>query len=182
MFSYNSAVFQVTSGQDYSITALKESDGQPGTGWKRLNNYDWTQVYKDAYVSGYGDLALVMNYSSSGVVAQTDWSIYFDSSGSDGCDWLAVENMQNITIPAQLNVTIRTLSTSRQGTYRIIYPIDSGASFNFSARDRWPSFDDVQVPSRYYDQKRLCMKGDNTVWTTKASNASLRVEYAYAKK
>jgi hypothetical protein len=180
--SYNSAVFQVTSGQDYSITALQQSHGQPGTDWKKLSNSDWTQIYEDEYVSGYGDLALVINYASSGVVTQNDWSIYFNSSCPDNCNWRTAQNMMDFDISAVLNVQNKTLVPSTRYEYRVIYPIDDGGTFNLSTRDQWPSFDDVQAPFRYYHKMKLCTTSDGTIWILSPSSASLMVEYAYARE
>jgi hypothetical protein len=69
---YNSAVFQVTSGQDYSVTAVTHLNEPHGVAWVKKNNNDWMQTYNDAYVSGFTDLVLVTNNASSKVVVQED--------------------------------------------------------------------------------------------------------------
>jgi hypothetical protein len=140
------------------------------------------QIYKDEYVSGYSDLALVMNMSSSSVVVENDWSFYFDSASSDNCDWLIAQNSEDIDIPAEINIASKTLMPSRRGKYRVIYPVDDGRAFNFTMDGQWPIFEDVHVPSRYTDKLNICIKSDGSSWLVKPSNVSLNVAYAYAKE
>jgi hypothetical protein len=139
-------------------------------------------TFKDEYVSGYSDLALVVNTASSKVVVQKDWSYYFDSSNPNNCDWHVTQNTSDMVMTANLGLEEKTLIPDGRDNYRIIYPIRMGSPFNFSFHEQWPPrFDDVHVPSRYFDKLNLCTRSDGTKWLGTPSNVSLRVEYAYAK-
>jgi hypothetical protein len=181
LLSYNSAVFQVTSGQDYSITAVTHLDEPRSAEWTKMSNDGWIQTYSDAYVSGYTDLVLVMNNASSKVVVQSDWSFTFDSSSPIGCDWKNVSELSQVGLSATFNLSSKSFVPTRRDDYRIIYPVDDGTSYEFRLQNQWPDFQDVKVPSRLQDNLRLCTRTDGTKWLGTPFNASLRVEYAYAK-
>jgi hypothetical protein len=177
-------VFQVTSGQDYSITASTSLDVPKSPDWRNLSNSNWMKTYKDDYVSGYSDLILVLDAASSKVVIQQDWSYYFDPSNPNNCDWRVTRNVSDMPITANLGAPKQILIPDGRDNYRIIYPVRMGSAYNFSfhEHEQWPPiFEDVHVPSRYNDRLSLCTRTDGTMWLGRPSSVSFRVDYAFAK-
>jgi hypothetical protein len=181
LHSYNSAVFQVTSGQDYSVTAVTHLNEPHGVAWVKKNNNDWMQTYNDAYVSGFTDLVLVTNNASSKVVVQEDWSFTFDSSAAGACDWKNVSNLRAMELSATFNLSLKSFEPTGREHYRIMFPAHDHNAFGFRPRDQWPEFNDVRVPDRFQDTVRLCARSDGTTWLDAPFNASLRIDYAYAR-
>jgi hypothetical protein len=174
-------VFQVTSGQDYGITASTSLDVPEGPDWRNLSNSEWMKAYNDEYVSGYSDLILVSDTASSRVSVLRDWSYSFDSSSPEDYDWHFTRNMTDIAITLSLNPDTQVFLPSEGDDYRVIYQIKEGSSFSLDIDKQWPQFDDVYVPNRYQDNLTLCTRTDGTIWLVSPSDASLRVEYAFAK-
>lgn len=178
--SYNSSVFQVTSGQDYMITVLASSTkpSTNDTNWKRLNNGEWTKFYDSAYVSGFSDLLLVLNNASSNVIVDSNWTLSFEIPMSDSCDWQSAYHMSTNMLRTTLNPRIKTLVSAGHDNYRICYPLQDSTRYGLCIEHQWPTFDEVRVPDRYHDQFSLC---DGSGWLATPTHASLHVIYAFAR-
>lgn len=148
------------------------------TSWRKLSNSDWTRIYNDEYVSGYGDLLLVLDNACSKVVIQSNLSYSFETPNSDSCEWQTVDNMSRIDVPTTLDLNSDLLVLTGRDNYRVVFPVANSNDFNFDLQGQWPIFNDVNVPNRYHDRLRLC---EGTDWLATPSNASLHVNHAFAK-
>lgn len=170
----------MTSGQDYTITAITNSTepAADNTDWKRLSNPEWTGIYSDEYVSGFSDLLFVINNASARVIIRSDWTFYYEAPTSESCDWQAAYENRTISIPVLFNSSENTFIPAGLDNYRIIHQIANASNYSLDLQSQWPKFSEVKVPARYLDQIDIC---DGTGWLAKPTNASLHVNYAFAR-
>ena len=176
--SYNSAVFGVVSGQDYTITAIRKAN-EPlahNTQWKTLSNPQWTHIYSYEYVSGFSDLLLVLNNASATVRVNSDWSYSLESPTSASCSWNPIYETDDISISFGFNLSTRKIVPVLHDENRIIFALDDANTFGLDPQ--WPKFDQVNVNNTYRRSLSLC---PDSGWLAEPSKSSLHVEYAHAK-
>ncbi|KAH6621842.1 hypothetical protein C7974DRAFT_377502 [Boeremia exigua] len=90
---YNSSVFHVVAGQDYTITVVSDDarDISSGTGWKDVGGSDWPQLYESKFNAGYGDLILLVDSISMGVQFYPDWDFALGMPDLSSCNWNQVD-------------------------------------------------------------------------------------------
>ena len=120
---YNSAVFGVTTGQDYSIYLINASDvstvGALASTKSNLTNGEWASLYDTQYVPSVGDLYLIINGFCLGVeldlnTSAPTWS-YFITTEVPGPTNTFIPGWSNSTISVNmfLNPTDMTYKTEQ---------------------------------------------------------------------
>ncbi|KAI4263476.1 MAG: hypothetical protein L6R42_001378 [Xanthoria sp. 1 TBL-2021] len=175
---YNSAVFGVTTGQDYNIHFINASDVSTveflASTKRNLTNGKWQSLYDTQYVSNAGDLHLIIDKFGLGLkldsnLSSPSWS-YLPTSGLEG--------LTDTFIPGPIWPDSGTISTNmvlspKDNTYSIKQP-SSILTFNISAHNgsympdvTWP--DPVFISSSISHTWKAGVSIDDQGWLSTAS-------------
>lgn len=184
---YNSSVFEVIAGQDFSVTLIANTSEllPASTAWKKMENSDWTRTYSTSWVPGYGDLLLVVDKASFAISIHQNWSysLSIPDSADMSCAWK----------PTALDKTVWEVTVShnlKSGTVQPQLPIapqNLRVVSDISQRSNdTPTFPELEWPrprtiethgtGTLKDQISLCEEGG---WLLPGT--AFHVQYAHAK-
>ncbi|KAF3043583.1 hypothetical protein E8E11_003089 [Didymella keratinophila] len=91
---YNSSVFHVVAGQDYTLT-ISTSDtfeADRNAGWSSFSRTSWQHLYTTKYNGGFGDVVLLVDQVSLGVQFYPNWTFTLGIPSMSSCYWESVVN------------------------------------------------------------------------------------------